>query len=72
MSTGIELIKQNKCPLGLTNPMACMTCQYGHMTGCHYPHTCDSEYCHHYESYEYENLDDDYNLHDDDFEDEEG
>lgn len=27
----------------------CMFCKYGHMTECHYPYTCDSDYCNHYE-----------------------
>lgn len=45
---GLNLIKAGKCPAGKTSPMACMFCPTGHMTECHYPHTCDSEHCHHY------------------------
>lgn len=28
--------------------LSCMMCDYGHITECHYPHQCNSEYCHHY------------------------
>ena len=43
------------CPLEkthITNLMKCMFCQFGHMTECHYPHDCDSEYCNHYKEEE--------------------
>lgn len=33
----------------ITNLMACMFCSYGHMMECHYPYTCDSQYCNHYD-----------------------
>ena len=39
------------CPIeekNITNLVKCMFCAYGHMTECHYPYTCDSEYCNHY------------------------
>ncbi len=39
------------CPMdekNITNLARCMFCAYGHMTECHHPHTCDSEYCNHY------------------------
>ena len=32
----------------ITNLMACMLCPYGHITECHHPYTCDSQYCNHY------------------------
>lgn len=51
MNVGMQLVKENKCPLGCKNPMGCMFCDYGHMTECHYPHKCDSEHCHHYDNY---------------------
>jgi len=39
-----------QCPLGGTGAMACMFCQYGHMTHCHYPHTCEEANSSHYQS----------------------
>lgn len=36
------------CPMGAFNPMACMFCIFGHMTECHYPHTCEDAECSHY------------------------
>ena len=39
------------CPIenqNITNLVRCTFCPYGHMTECHYPYTCDSEYCNHY------------------------
>lgn len=36
---------QNKQPVP---PHTCMFCPFGHMTECHFPHTCNSEHCHHY------------------------
>ena len=33
----------------ITNLMKCkIACPYGHITECHYPYTCNSEYCNHY------------------------
>ncbi|MBD3215187.1 MAG: hypothetical protein GF311_21450 [Candidatus Lokiarchaeota archaeon] len=35
--------------LQIENLGACFHfCSYGHMTECHYPYTCESEYCQHY------------------------
>ncbi|MGV9141706.1 MAG: hypothetical protein ACOC1X_02100 [Promethearchaeota archaeon] len=28
--------------------MCHLSCYYGHMTECHYPYNCDSEFCQHY------------------------
>lgn len=37
---------------GLQNtPMACMLCQFGHMTECHYPLDCEEAQCSHLERY---------------------
>ena len=39
------------CPLiqaNTPNTMKCMFCSFGHMTECHHPYTCNSEYCNHY------------------------
>ncbi|MFX0188719.1 MAG: hypothetical protein ACFE8A_13395 [Candidatus Hodarchaeota archaeon] len=40
------------CPqihMDITNLMVChIRCQYGHMLECHWPYTCNSDYCHHY------------------------
>lgn len=47
-SMGATKTLTGTCPLGGTNPMACMFCQYGHMTDCHYPLTCDEAECSHY------------------------
>ena len=38
-----------ECELGKANPMACMFCSFGHMTECHYPHTCEEAECSHYQ-----------------------
>jgi hypothetical protein len=43
------------CPAeksNITNLMKCMFCAYGHMTECHYPYDCNSEYCNHYNNVE--------------------
>nr|BDI55014.1 MAG: hypothetical protein [uncultured archaeon] len=43
------------CPLikaNTPNIMKCMFCSFGHMTECHYPYTCNSEYCNRYEDKE--------------------
>jgi len=43
--------KKAYCPMyhqKIINIGGCMFCSYGHMTECHYPYTCDTEYCHHY------------------------
>jgi len=51
------------CPMlkiQISNLMKCFFCQFGHMTECHYPHTCDErEYCNHYKEEE-EDLDEAY------------
>jgi len=39
------------CPLiqaNTPNIAKCMWCSFGHMTECHHPYTCNSEYCNHY------------------------
>lgn len=52
MPTGIELFKSGKCPNPIPPFIGCMLCPYGHLTECHYPYTCDSDMCHHYDNYE--------------------
>ena len=47
-SMGATKTLTGTCPQGGANPMACMFCQYGHMTDCHYPLTCDEAECSHY------------------------
>ena len=49
-SMGVTKTLQGDCPRGGTSPMACMFCQYGHMTFCHYPLTCDEAECSHYQA----------------------
>lgn len=49
---GIKLIKSGQCPLGKNLPGTCMFCPYGHLAECHYPYTCDSDMCHHYDNIE--------------------
>ena len=47
----LEHLKSVFCPIvdkNITNLGKCMFCPYGHMTECHYPHTCHSKYCKHY------------------------
>ena len=46
---GIDLVRKGECPTGDTTPIACMLCPYGHMTDCHYPHTCEDVECSHYQ-----------------------
>jgi hypothetical protein len=46
--TGVGRVERGECPIGGLNPMACMTCSYGHMLECHYPHTCEEVECSHY------------------------
>ncbi|MBA7710902.1 hypothetical protein ES703_119850 [subsurface metagenome] len=48
-SLGIVKSSAGQCPIGNTNPMACMFCQYGHMTECHHPSTCEEANCSHYQ-----------------------
>lgn len=51
----VETTKSVFCPelkINIANLMRCMFCPYGHMTECHYPHDCDSEYCNHYKEEE--------------------
>lgn len=47
---GVVKTMTGQCPLGGTGPMACMVCQYGHMTECHHPHTCEEANCSHYQA----------------------
>ena len=60
-SMGIAKTSTGQCPLGGTGAMACMFCQYGHMTDCHYPHTCEEANCSHYQT-ELEAEEPDYSL----------
>ena len=46
-SLGVVKTSTGQCPMGGTGPMACMFCQYGHMTECHYPQTCEEANCSH-------------------------
>ena len=47
-SMGATKTLTGACPVGGTNPMSCISCQYGHMMYCHYPQTCDEADCDHY------------------------
>ncbi len=38
-----EMVKEE-----ISNLMKCMFCPYGHITECHYPYNCNSEFCNHY------------------------
>ena len=49
-STGAIKTMTDQCPLGKTDPMACMFCRYGHMTNCHYSKTCEEANCSHYQA----------------------
>ena len=49
-SMGATKTLTGACPVGGANPMACMFCQYGHMTHCHYPLTCEEAKCSHYQA----------------------
>ena len=49
-SLGAVKTSTGQCPLGGTNAMACMFCQFGHMTHCHYPYTCEDANCSHYQA----------------------
>jgi len=44
--------KEVFCPLHnkyINNLNLChLSCAFGHMTECHYPHTCDTDFCKHY------------------------
>ena len=44
--TGIERIASGECQAA--GPHACTFCQYGHMTECHFPHTCGEAQCDHF------------------------
>lgn len=48
-SMGATKTLTGTCPLGQNNPMACIFCSYGHITECHYPHTCKEAECSHYQ-----------------------
>ena len=49
-SLGAIKTSSGQCPMGGTSPMACMFCQFGHMTDCHYPLTCEQANCSHCQS----------------------
>lgn len=48
MESGIDRIAKGECPINGNSPMACMFCNFGHMTECHYPMTCQEANCSHY------------------------
>ena len=48
-SMGVTKTLQGDCPRGGASPMACMFCQFGHMTDCHYPLTCEEADCSHHQ-----------------------
>lgn len=45
---GLHLIEAGVCPAGAVLATACTFCQYGHMTECHHPLTCEEAECSHY------------------------
>lgn len=47
--SGIDQINAGKCPIGARNPIACVLCNYGHMTECHHPDDCRTANCSHYQ-----------------------
>ena len=47
-SMGVIKTTTGQCPLGAVSPMACMFCEFGHMTDCHHPLTCQEAECSHY------------------------
>ena len=49
-SLGAVKTSNGQCPLGHASSMACMFCQFGHMTNCHYPLTCEQANCSHCQS----------------------
>ena len=49
-SLGATRISTGQCPLGHASPMACMFCEFGHMTDCHYPLTCEQADCSHHQA----------------------
>ncbi len=46
--SGIDLIKQGKCPKGYTGALSCMFCNEGHMLECHAGLTYEQAQCSHY------------------------
>ena len=48
-SMGAVKTSTGQCPLGGASPMSCMFCQFGHMTDCHYPLSCEEANCSHYQ-----------------------
>ncbi len=46
---GIDLIDWGMCPLLASTPMACMSCQFGHMLECHFPMDCEESHCGHHD-----------------------
>lgn len=51
-TAGVDLIAEGKCPLNARTGHACMFCQYGHLTDCHYPKTCREAQCSHLARYQ--------------------
>jgi len=49
-SLGVVKTSTGQCPLGGVNAMACMFCQFGHMTECHYPASCEEANCSHHQA----------------------
>lgn len=41
-------VKNCKC----TDAGMAFFCPYGHLTECHYPHDCNTDFCHHYDNQE--------------------
>ena len=48
-SLGAVKTSNGQCPLGHASSMACMFCQFGHMTDCHYPLSCEQADCSHHQ-----------------------
>lgn len=55
-SIGAIKTANGTCPKGGTNPMACMFCECGHMTDCHFPLTCAQAQCSHYHESQLEEI----------------
>jgi len=46
---GLDLVRENACPLGASNPLTCWRCVVGHATECHHPMDCETADCDHYQ-----------------------
>lgn len=47
-AVGLDLVREHRCPLGNTVPMACWFCMCGHATECHFPSDCAEARCSHF------------------------